>query len=250
MNTSYQQLIEQLEYLGLHKTALRLLEDKLLIESNKMTKLDFLIAIVQEEVKAKEEEKLTRIVKRARFPQLKKFESYDFSYLNDDIRDNVINLRHLAFLENKENIIFIGSPGVGKTHLAISVGLEACLNGKRTLYINCHELLLRLTKASQKGTLEKVLNRYGNYELLIIDEAGYLPIEKNQAYLFFQLINRRYERHSTVITTNLALSGWGDLFQSPETAAVILDRLIHHSQVFRIKGDSYRMKEALENDNS
>ena len=158
---------------------------------------------------------------------------------------NYMGTIHLSFLSRKENIIFIGSPGVGKTHLAIATGVAACEKGKRTLFITCHQLLLRLQKAHQKGALEKALSRYANYDLLIIDEVGYLPIKQDEAYLFFQLINRRYERNSTIITTNLPLSSWGKLFQNSETVAVILDRLVHHSQIFKMKGKSYRMKEAL-----
>ena len=106
--------------------------------------------------------------------------------------------------------------------------------------------MLRLNSTQQKGTLERVLKRYGRYELLIIDEIGYLPIEGNDASLLFQLLNRRYEQHSTIITTNLALSGWSDLFKSPETAAAILDRLVHHSKIFKMTGKSYRLKHALD----
>lgn len=145
-------------------------------------------------------------------------------------------------MESKENIVFIGSPGVGKTHLAIALGVEACRQEKRTLCINCHELLIRLRAAYEKGTVERVLRRYARYELLIIDEIGYFPIQKHEADLIFQLLNMRYETHSTIFTTNIALSGWGELFKSPETAAAILDRMVHHVKIYKIKGKSYRMK--------
>ena len=112
----------------------------------------------------------------------------------------------MSFLDNQENIIFIGSPDVGKTHLSIGLGIEACRQGVRTLFINCHELILRLEAAQEKQHLERVMRRYERYDLLIIDELGYLPISENEAKLLFQLINGRYERKSTIITTNVPLS--------------------------------------------
>ncbi len=154
----------------------------------------------------------------------------------------ILDLKHLGFMTQSENIVFIGSPGVGKTHLATALGVAACRQGKRTLFINCHELLLRLRTAYDKGTLERVLRRYARYELLIIDEIGYLPIERQEADLIFQLLNMRYEKRSTIFTTNIALSGWGELFKSPETAAAILDRIVHHAKIYKITGRSYRLK--------
>ena len=138
----------------------------------------------------------------------------------------------MSFLDNQENIIFIGSPGVGKTHLSIGLGIEACRQGVRTLFINCHELILNL---------ERVMRRYERYDLLIIDELGYLPVSANEAKLLFQLINGRYERKSTIITTNVPLSSWGTVLNSTATAEAILDRLVYHSHVIKIKGKSYRL---------
>ena len=147
----------------------------------------------------------------------------------------------MSFLDNQENIIFIGSPGAGKTHLSIGLGIEACRKGVRTLFINCHELILRLKAAQEKQHLERVMRRYERYDLLIIDELGYLPISSNEAKLLFQLINGRYERKSTIITTNVPLSSWGTVLNSTATAEAILDRLVYHSHVIKIKGKSYRL---------
>ena len=122
-------------------------------------------------------------------------------------RQQIDEFAPMSFLDNQENIIFIGSPGVGKTHLSIGLGVEACRQGVRTLFINCHELILRLKAAQEKQHLERVMRRYERYDLLIIDELGYLPISVN----VFQLINSRYERKSTIITTNVPLSSWGSL---------------------------------------
>ena len=126
-------------------------------------------------------------------------------------RQQIDEFAPMSFLDNQENIIFIGSPGVGKTHLSIGLGVEACRQGVRTLFIDCHELILRLKAAQEKQHLERVMRRYERYDLLIIDELGYLPISTNEAKLLFQLINSRYERKSTIITTNVPLSSWGSL---------------------------------------
>ena len=148
----------------------------------------------------------------------------------------------MSFLDNQENIIFIGSPGVDKTHLSIGLGIETCWQGVRTLFINCHELILRLKATQEKQHLERVMHRYERYDLLIIDELGYLPISANEAKPLFQLINGRYERKSTIITTNVPLSSWGGtVLNSTATAEAILDRLVYHSHVIKIKGKSYRL---------
>lgn len=125
-------------------------------------------------------------------------------------RQQIDEFATMSFLNNQENIIFIGSPGVGKTHLSIWLGIETCRQGVRTLFINCHESILRLKAAQEKQHLERVMRRYERYNLLIIDELGYLPISANEAKLLFQLINGRYERKSTIITTNVPLSSWGN----------------------------------------
>ncbi len=124
----------------------------------------------------------------------------------------------------------------------LAIGIEACRQGKRTLFINCHELLSRLRVAYEKGELDRSINRYARYELLIIDEIGYLPIDHDEANLLFQLINARYEQNSTIITSNTDLSGWVEIFQNPTVTAAILDRLVHHVHVVKITGKSYRLK--------
>lgn len=135
---------------------------------------------------------MDRIIKRARFPQEKTLRGFDFNFQPSINKQEVLGLQDLAFLEQNKNLIFIGSPGLGKTHLAISIGIEACRQGKRALFINCHELLAHLRAADAKGTLDRNIRRYARYELLIIDETGYLPIEHDEAsLLLFQLINAR-----------------------------------------------------------
>ena len=149
------------------------------------------------------QESLKRIIKRARFPIVKRLSDFNYQFQPSVNRQQIDEFAIMSFLDNQENIIFIGSPDVGKTHLSIGLGIEACRQGVRTLFINCHELILRLKAAQEKQHLERVMRRYERYNLLIIDELGYLPISANEAKLLFQLINGRYERKSTIITTNV-----------------------------------------------
>ncbi|WP_080876956.1 IS21-like element helper ATPase IstB [Ligilactobacillus ruminis] len=166
-----------------------------------------------------------------------------------DYRQQIDEFATMSFLDNQENIIFIGSPGVGKTHLSIGIGIEACRQGVRTLFINCHELILRLKSAQEKQHLERVMRRYERYDLLIIDELGYLPISANESKLLFQLINGRYERKSTIITTNVPLSSWGTVLNSMATAEAILERLVYHSHVIKLKGKLYSIGQFLNRPN-
>ena len=175
--------------------------------------------------------------------QAKELKDFDFSFNPKINKEKILDFKHLRFIENKENILFLGVPGVGKTHLATSIGIEAAKNRKITYFINCHDLILQLKRAKLENRLETRLKFFSKYKVLIIDEVGYLPIDKEGANLLFQLINKRYENSSTIITTNKPFSEWGEVFGDSVLASAILDRLLHHSHVINIVGSSYRLKD-------
>ena len=242
MSSAYQKLLYNLEELNLNHMREYVPNYIDVANKNEISLTEALLELTNQELHYQKNQTIERVIKRAHFPKRTSLEEFDFDFQPSINKNEIIDLKHMAFMEKKENLVFIGNPGVGKTHLVIALGIEACHQGYRTLFISCHELLLRLRSAFEKGTEERVLKRYARYDLLIIDEIGYLPIQKIEADLFFQLMTMRYEKNSTVITTNIVLSRWGELFQNSEIAAAILDRLVHHVKVFKITGKSYRMK--------
>ena len=243
MTSRFQELMNNLEQLRLTKMSAYLPEYLDQINGKQLSFTEAMLNLTKAELDWRQGEHVDRIIKRARFPQVKLLKAFDFDFQPSVNRQLVMSFQDLAFLEKHENLIFIGSPGVGKTHLAIGVGIAACQQNKRTLFVNCHELLLRLGAAYKKGTLDRCIRRYARYDLLIIDEIGYLPIDHDEANLLFQLINARYEVHSTIITSNSELSTWVEIFQNPTVTSAILDRLVHRAHVIKITGKSYRLKQ-------
>ena len=182
-------------------------------------------------------------VKVANFPFIKTTEDFDFDFQPNINKKEILELYNLGFLDNHENILFVGSSGVGKTHLATAIGISCAKARNITYFITFENLMNQLKAAHHENRLEARLKFFAKYRVLIIDEIGYMPIDPDSANLFFQLIARRYEKNSTIITTNTPFSRWGEIFGTATLANAILDRLLHHSSIISIKGPSYRLKD-------
>lgn len=209
---------------------------------SKLSYKEFLVNLIKVEEIGKQKRSVDRSIKNANFESIKTFQEYDFSFHNHSYTQKLKSLSELNFIKQKENIILIGPPGVGKSHIATALGVEACNKGYKVSFINASKLMDDLLKALSCGNINLELKKLSKIDLLIIDELGYLIMDKEKESLFFQLIRHRYEKNSLIITTNLPFKQWNEVFTSQIAATAILDRLIHHSHIVSITGDSYRVK--------
>ena len=207
--------------------------------------IEILKDLTDKELVAKAQKAAGMSMKMAHFPFFKTIKDFDFDYQESINKNEIMDLATLRFMDNRQNIIFLGNPGVGKTHLATAIGIESTKNRKSVYFISCHDIIAELKKAHYENRLTEKLKVYAKYKLLIIDEVGYLPVDKEGANLFFQLIAKRYEKNSTIITTNQPFSKWGEVFSDNIIANAILDRLVHHSHIISITGKSYRLKDKI-----
>lgn len=201
--------------------------------------------LLKEEIDYQIERASLSIIKAANFPFRKTLDDYDFSFQPSVNENQIRELSNLSFIERHENIVFIGNSGVGKTHLAVSLGIEAAKHRNSVYFISCHNLIQKLNKAQKENGLDKQLQHLAQYKVLIIDEIGYLPVDHQGSNLFFQLIARRYMNKSTIVTTNMPFSRWGEVFSDNTLASAVLDRLLHYSHIIRITGNSYRIKDKI-----
>ncbi|MGO8855595.1 MAG: IS21-like element helper ATPase IstB [Steroidobacteraceae bacterium] len=209
--------------------------------------LDYLQRLIEGEVARREDKSLAQRVRRARFPMLKTLDQFQWSWPKKINRPQIQNLFRLNFIEQKANVIFLGGVGLGKTHLSIALGQAACARGYSVLFTTAIDIIHTLSAAAGTGSLKRTMQRYLKPSLIIVDEIGYLPIDKLGADLLFQIISERYERGAILMSTNRAFKSWPEIFNNDSTlTSALLDRLLHHADICRIDGPSFRAKDHID----
>lgn len=213
------------------------------IDGGRLAATEAISRLLSAQISLRNNRRLQAAMRSSRLPSVKTLESFDFSFQPSIKREQIESLHELNFVDRKENVVLLGPPGVGKTHLAISLAIAAAQRGRRVYYGTLIDLITSLEEAQAAGQLTRRLAVLTHPSLLVVDEIGYLPINRTDAVLFFQLMNRRYERASTVLTSNKGFEEWGEVLGDEVMAAALIDRVLHHCHLVNIRGNSYRMRE-------
>ena len=238
-----EQLNKDLDYLKLPRIRQVYEEISEKAAKENLSHIEYLAKLMSEESAAKFERSIHARIIQARFPLIKTIDSFDFNHPESINKQQILKLLDLDFIERNENVVILSPPGCGKTHIALSIAYKACCKGIRTYFTTAVDAINYLHAAQSDNTFLQCMKQYTGPRLVVLDEVGYLPIDRQGADLLFQIISQRYERGSIILTSNRAFKDWGQIFHDNTIASAIIDRLIHHSEVVKIKGESYRIKD-------
>ncbi len=217
---------------------------------NNSTHLDFLDSLLKIEEEGRYHSRIKRLIKQAKFPVIKTIGDFDFSKINNEDKHKILSYCEGNFLSNNENLILVGPPGTGKTHIASAIGYELCLKNYKVLFFTGNALITSMVESKDELNLTKFFEKSSKMDLVIIDEVGYFPYEKEASEMFFQFISEKYERGSLIITTNLPFSKWSEIFYTSRITTAILDRIVHYGKVIEMNGESYRFSQAISRKNN